>query len=83
MGLYRRKDKKGKHYGPYIVQYPYRVCPVTGKALWTTCSVHGSKTLARRVYQQKLIDWEKKKLMKQERLFDKRDNKQGKLIDID
>ena len=64
MGLYRRKDKKGKHYGPYIVQYPYKVNPITGKATWTTCKVQGSKTLARRVYQQKLVEWERKKHLK-------------------
>ena len=66
MGVYRRKDKRGKHYGPYIVQYPYRIDPITGKAVWTTCRVHGSKTLAKRVYQQKLVEWERKKYLKLE-----------------
>ena len=66
MGVYRRKDKRGKHYGSYIVQYPYRIDPITGKAVWTTCSVHGSKTLAKRVYQQKLVEWERKKHLKLE-----------------
>ena len=66
MGVYRRKDKRGKHYGPYIVQYPYRIDPITRRAVWTTCRVHGSKTLARRVYQQKLVEWERKKYLKQE-----------------
>ena len=66
MGVYRRKQKGGKHYGPYIVQYPYRIDPITGKAVWTTCSVHGSKTLAKRVYHQKLVEWERKKYLKQE-----------------
>jgi len=66
MGVYRRKDKGGRHYGPYIVQYPYRVDPVTGRTFWTTCKVRGSKVLAKRVYQQKLIEWERKKYLKLE-----------------
>lgn len=66
MGVYRRKQKGGKHHGPYIVQYPYRIDPIIGKAVWTTCSVHGSKTLAKRVYQQKLVEWERKKHLKLE-----------------
>jgi integrase len=66
VGVYRRKDKVGKHYGPYIVQYPYRIDPITGKVVWTTCKVHGSKTLAKRVYQQKLVEWERKKYLKLE-----------------
>jgi integrase len=66
VGVYRRKQKGGKHYGPYIVQYPYRIDPVNGKVVWTTCRVHGSKILAKRVYQQKLIEWERKKYLKLE-----------------
>lgn len=66
MGVYRRKDKGGRHYGPYIVQYPYRIDPITGRTIWTTCKVLGSKTLAKRVYQQKLIEWERKKYLKME-----------------
>lgn len=61
MGIYRRKDKEGKYYGPYIVQYPCRLDPVTGKTVYKTCSAHGSKTLAKRIQQQKLIEWERKK----------------------
>ena len=66
MGVYRRKDKGGKYYGSYIVQYPHRVDTVTGKTIWTTCTVRGSKLLATRVYQQKLIEWERKKHLKLE-----------------
>ena len=66
MGVYRRKDKMGKRYGSYIVQYPYRIDPFTGKVVRTTCSVHGSKTLAKRIYQQKLVEWERKKHLKLE-----------------
>ncbi len=61
MGVYRRKDKEGKYYGPYIVQYYHRRDPVTGKAIRTSLKVNGSKRLATRVYQQKLVEWEKKK----------------------
>ncbi len=66
MGVYQRKNEQGKHYGPYIVQYPCKINPITGKTVWTTCRVHGSKTLARRVYQQKLVEWERKKHLKLE-----------------
>ncbi len=61
MGVYRRKDKEGKYYGPYIVQYYHRRDPITGKAIRTSLKVNGSKRLATRVYQQKLVEWEKKK----------------------
>jgi integrase len=66
VGVYRRKDKGGKYYGSYIVQYPHRIDPVTGRTIWTTCKVRGSKMLAKRVYQQKLIEWERKKYLKLE-----------------
>ncbi len=61
MGVYRRKNKEGKYYGPYIVQYPHRKNPISGKAIRTSLKVNGSKRLAIRVYQQKLVEWEKKK----------------------
>lgn len=61
MGVYRRKDKEGKYYGPYIVQYYHRRDPITGKSIRTSLKVNGTKRLATRVYQQKLVEWEKKK----------------------
>ena len=61
MGVYRRKDKEGRSYGPYIVQYPHRKDPITGKTIRTSLKVNGSKRLATRVYQHKLVEWEKKK----------------------
>jgi integrase len=61
MGVYRRKDEEGKSYGPYIVQYPHRRDPITGKTIRTSLKVNGSKRLATRVYQQKLIEWERTK----------------------
>jgi integrase len=39
---------------------------MTGKTIWKTCYVHGSKTLAKRVHQQKFIEWERKKHLKLE-----------------
>jgi len=61
MGVYRRKDKEGKSHGPYIVQYPHRRDPITGKTIRTSLKVNGSKRFATRVYQHKLVEWEKKK----------------------
>ena len=66
MGIYRQKDSKGRHYGPYIVQYPYRRDPITGRAVRTSIQVYGSKRLAEQVYQRKLGEWEKKKSLKKE-----------------
>jgi len=66
MGIYRQKDSKGRHYGPYIVQYPYRRDPITGRAVRTSIQVYGSKRLAQQVYQRKLGEWEKKKRLKKE-----------------
>ena len=61
MGVYRKKNNQGKYYGPYIVQLPHRIDAATGKPIRTTLKVNGSKTLAARVYQQKLVEWERKK----------------------
>ena len=66
MGVYRQKDSKGRHYGPYIAQYPYRRDPITGRAVRTSIQVYGSKRLAQQVYQRKLGEWEKKKRLKKE-----------------
>ena len=66
MGVYRQRDSKGRHYGPYIAQYPYRRDPITGRAVRTSIQVYGSKRLAQQVYQRKLGEWEKKKRLKKE-----------------
>ena len=63
MGVYRRKDKEGKHYGPYIVQYPDSINPVTGKAIRKTCVIKGSKELATTVFQAKSVEFERKKYL--------------------
>ncbi|NIM97842.1 MAG: tyrosine-type recombinase/integrase [candidate division Zixibacteria bacterium] len=61
MGIYRRKDKDGKPFGPYIVQYPYAVGPVTGKVKYTAIAAGLSKRLAKQIFAQKMLEWEKKK----------------------
>jgi len=61
MGVYRRKDKKGKPYGPWIVQYPYALDPITGKLKYTSEKAGQSKRLAERTFAKKMLDWEKKK----------------------
>ncbi len=77
MGVYRRKNKEGKHYGPYIVQYPDSVNPVTGKAIRKTCVIKGSKTLATTVFQNKSIEFERKKYLNLEK---KREYTFGELL---
>ncbi|MCK4389817.1 MAG: hypothetical protein KAV83_06230 [Desulfobacterales bacterium] len=61
MGVYRRKDKDGKPYGPWIIQYPYAVDPKTGKAKYTSEKAGHGKRLADLAFGKKMIEWEKKK----------------------
>jgi integrase len=61
MGVYRRKDKNGKYYGPYVVQYPYAVDSSTGKTKYTTVAAGFSKRLANSIFAKKMLDWAKKK----------------------
>lgn len=61
MGVYRRKDNNGKPYGPWIIQYPYAVDPVTGKPKYTSEKVSQSKRLAELAFGKKMIEWEKRK----------------------
>lgn len=61
MGVYRKKDKNGKPYGPWIIQYPYAVDPVTRKLKYTTEKAGQSKRLAELAFAKKMLDWEKKK----------------------
>lgn len=77
MGIYRRRNREGKYYGPYIVQYPDSVNPVTGKAIRKTCVVKGSKTLATTVFQEKSVDFERKKYLHLEK---KREYTFGELL---
>ena len=66
MGIYRRKDKSGRPYGPWIIQYPHRRDPLSGRVIYTTRTVGHSKRLAQRALAQKLLEWERKKLLGQE-----------------
>ena len=61
MGIYRRKDKNGKYYGPWIIQYPYAIDPMTGKVKYTTKKVGYSKRLAERAFAKRMLEWEEKK----------------------
>ena len=61
MGIYRRKDKNGKYYGPWIIQYPYAIDPMTGKVKYTTEKVGYSKRLAERAFAKRMLEWEEKK----------------------
>ena len=61
MGIYRRKDKEGRYYGPWIIQYPYAIDPMTGKVKYTTEKVGYSKSLAERAFAKRMLEWEEKK----------------------
>lgn len=61
MGVYRRKDKEGKPYGPFIVQYPQARNPETGKIFYATITVGFSKKEANALFAQKMVEWEGKK----------------------
>ena len=78
MGIYRRKDKNGKPYGPWITQYPYAVDPITGKLKYTTEKVGQSKRLAELAFGKKMLEWEKKKHLGLEA---RKDYTFGELID--
>jgi len=61
MGIYRRKNKDGKYYGPYIVQYPVSIDPLTKKIKYSTVTAGFKLRAANAVQAQKLLEWEKKK----------------------
>jgi integrase len=61
MGVYRRKGKNGKPYGPWIIQYPRALDPATGKIRYTSEKAGQSKRLADRAFANKMVEWEKKK----------------------
>jgi len=61
MGVYRRKDTDGKPYGPFIVQYPYSIDPLTGRTKYTTITAGFSIRAAQKVHMQKILEWERKK----------------------
>jgi integrase len=64
MSVYRKK-KNGKPYGPWIIQYPHRKNPITGQTIYTTKTAGYSKRTANRMLTQKLIEWDKRKILGQ------------------
>jgi len=61
MGVYRRKNKHGEPCGPWIIQYPVKVDPQTGKVRYTSEKSGHGKRLADLAFAQKMLEWEKKK----------------------
>jgi len=61
MGVYRRKNKEGAYYGPWIMQYPIGIDPQTGKIKYACEKVGHSKRVAELAFAQKELEWDKKK----------------------
>jgi len=61
MGIYRRKKKEGKYYGPWYIKYPRRVDPISGKTLYTSHKVSFSKKVAELAFGKKMLKWEEQK----------------------
>lgn len=61
MGVYRRKNKDGAYYGPWIMQYPIGIDPRTGKTKYTSMKISHNKRVAELAYVKKMLEWEKKK----------------------
>lgn len=78
MGIYRRKDKKGKHYGPFYIQYPKEADPWTGKIKYACEKVSTSRKLSERAFAQKMLKWQERKVLGLEK---KKDYRFGELVD--
>lgn len=78
MGIYRRKDKEGKHYGPWYIKYPREIDPVTGKIKYTIHKVGFSKKFAELAFAKSTLEWQKKKHLGLEK---NREYKFGELTD--
>ena len=63
MGIFKRKDQEGKPSGPWYIQFPHRMDPVTERVIYTTRSGGQSKRMAQRHLSKNMLDWEKKKLL--------------------
>jgi integrase len=61
MGIYRRRDKEKKYCGPWYMQYPQEVDPLTGKVKYACEKVGFSKRRAERAFAKKMVEWEKRK----------------------
>jgi integrase len=60
MGVYRRKNKAGDYYGPWIIQYPSGVTARTGKIRYTSEKAGHSKRVADLAFAKKTLEWDKK-----------------------
>jgi len=63
MGIYRRKNRQGKHYGPWYIQYPDGTDSSTGKTKYACKKVGFSKRQAERALARKILDWQERKLV--------------------
>lgn len=63
MGIYRRKNKEGKHYGPWYMQYPRDADPSNGKVKYACEKVGFSKKIAERAFAKKMLEWEQQKFL--------------------
>jgi integrase len=61
MGIYRRRDKQKKYSGPWYMQYPQEVDPITGEVKYACEKVGFSKRMAERAFAKKMVEWEKRK----------------------
>ncbi len=73
MGIYRRKNKGGQHYGPWYVKYPTGINSATGKIKYTSRKVGFSKRLAELAFSKRMVEWQERKHLglqkRQEYLF--------------
>jgi integrase len=63
MGIYRRKNKEGKYYGSWYIQYPAEADPWTGKIKYACEKVGLSQKLAERAFHQKMLKWQERKVL--------------------
>ena len=63
MGIYRRKNGGGKHYGPWYMQYPREEDPITSKIKYRCEKVGFSKKVAERAFAKKMLEWEQQKFL--------------------
>lgn len=63
MGIYRRRNKKGKYCGPWYIQYPIEANPLTGKIKYQCNKVGFSKKQAGRAFAKKMLEWQERKFL--------------------
>ncbi len=78
MGIYRRKDKEGKHHGPWYIKFPQGIDNATGKIKYTSHKVGFSKKLADLAFAKKMLEWQEQKHLGLEK---KKEYKFGELVD--